>query len=1184
MKIKLIRFAFWIIKANKQNLLRMKLTLAFLVCVIINSYSGVYSQTKFNLNIQEKIIDEVFRAIEKQTGFIVIYGSEDLNSENKLSINIEDATIDQIMGKVLEDMNLTYTITDNYIAISKSDEIENNSVIIQGNIKIQGKVTDSEGVPLPGATIIEKGTLNGTTTDADGSFKLTVTGSTSVLKISFIGFTTQEITVGQKTEINVVLVESAEDLEEVVVTGYQQVNKQRMTGSVETVTAAKIMDKGYLSVDEAIQGQMTGISTIKLSGRPGSGAQIRIRGINTLTGNANPIWIVDGMPMQGEVPNIGVGGSDFTNSVLYDGIGNIPVDDIESITVLKDAAASAIYGARAANGVIVITTKRGSAGKSYLSIRSSVSINEAPENHLNMMSTEQKIAFENSLYEDFPHLNNAGRVFQTLKKKDAGIITESEANAAIDALSKINTDWYDEIFRTAYSQNHSISLQGGNKKTQFYASINYQKETGVVPNNEYNNYGGSLKLTHDFNEKFRINFDMHANYKEDKTTASVVNPLHYATFANPYERPYDENGNVVFDRSYASDLSSISSGYKYDLNILEDINNNTTNSDYVNANLNLKLEYEFFKGLMFSTHLSLGTSYTNSRTILTPGTYSSEVRSWIVSIYSDNEIPDELNNGKLRDSNGKSLSYTWRNTLAFNKYLTKEHFVDIFAGQEISSTKSNSFYNVSPEYDPVYNLVGVPNLSNIEGSDLNVSDLGGIGSSQSKIASFFATATYSYKDKYVISGSGRFDGVDIIGTNNRFTPLWNISFKYNIHKEEFMKNYEWINQLSFRGSFGYTGSIDYNARPFPVLIFNLSSRRYDGEIVPSDINSANPSIKWQRKTDRSLGIDFALFNNRFNGTINYYNNLTKDLLDTKQIAISTGRSSIKTNVASLRNEGLELLFNTVNLATKDFRWTTYFNITFNKNRVLETYVKDLEELPIIFRGSLGAKQRHFIEGYPTQSWYGYEFAGVDPTNGHMLAYIDKTDEDGNPVGHKLENGRYVIDMDTEFRKDAVKFLGNAYPTYTGGFGTSFTYKRIKLSASFIYMGGHKITSFSSSFNGNQFYAARLNTSVDNLYRWRKNGDVTDIPAFSSGTNNAYDSYFIDSKLEDGDFLKFSNLTLTYNLPVALCKKLNINRLALSLSANNLYTWTKYTGIDPETMGSFGYPSARRYSINLNIGI
>jgi TonB-linked SusC/RagA family outer membrane protein len=1176
-----------------KTLLKMKILAILIMALAYSATAKTYSQNqRVSIEVEQASILEVLNEIKEQTGLHFIYKKGLFDDFGTINIEVENEEVKLVLDQLLREKGLECEVEDEVITfkeIIKPVEVKKE----QEKKELKGTVTDADGNTLPGVSVVVKGTTNGVATNIDGQYSIILEKSNAVLVFSFVGMISQEIAYTGKSTLDVELLANSKQMNEVIVTGYQNIARKRMTGSVDVVTAAKLADKGYLSVNEAIKGQMVGVSTMQLSGRPGASAQIRIRGMNTLTGNAEPIWIVDGMPMQGNMPKIGVGGSDFTNSVLTNGIGNISVDDIESITVLKDAAASAIYGSRAANGVIIITTKRGRAGKSYLNIRSSASIIEAPDNNVEMMNTKQKIAYETSLYNDFSHMNLEGRIFQLLKKRDLGIISVEEAEAEIGALSKINTNWYDKMFKTAYSQNHSISLQGGDEKTQFYGSLNYQNEVGIVSNNEYSNYGGTLKLTHNFNDKLRINFDVNINYKEDKTTASSINPLSYAMYANTYERPYDENENVVYDRSYSPTISKISPGYRYDLNALEDIKNNTNKTNYLNSGLNLKLEYEFIKGIMFASQASLSTTYSNGRKVLLPGTYSSERNSWINSIYNLGEVPDELNNGSLRETSSKSLSYTWRNTFSFDKYITNDHYISVMMGQEISNSESNSFFNLSPEYDPLYELVGVPNLSNIDGSKLEVRNLGGTSSSQNRSVSFFSTATYSYKDKYVISGSGRFDGVDIVGTDNRFTPLWNASLKYNIYNEGFMKDVEWVNVLSIRASLGYTASIDYGANPFPILRFDSSSRRYDDRIVPSNVSSANPSIKWQKKQDRNLGLDYSLFNNRFSGTINYYNNITRNLLDTKKVPFSTGRPIIKANVASLRNEGLEISFNTVNLKLKDFRWTTSFNITFNKNRVLDTHYKGLDDLPTITRSIAGVNQ-YFIQGNPTQAWYGYKSAGVDSTNGHSLAYINVKDEDGNPVGHQLDNGRYVIDMDqedptngsantSEFRNDAVQFLGDAYPTFSGGWGTGFTYKRLSLRAMFTFMGGHKIKSARNS-SGNPILNSRLNASVNVLNRWRKNGDITDVPEFSTYSSNAYNKYFFDYDLEDGDFVKLSNLSLTYNLPSSVCKKLNLTRTTIGLSANNLYTWTKYKGIDPENMGAFGYPSARRFSFNLNIGI
>ena len=395
----------------------------------------------------------------------------------------------------------------------------------------------------------------------------------------------------QEKPIVVILEDNVTEMDEVVVTGYQEIKKTRMTGSVEVVTSKDIANKGYTSIEDVLKGQMAGVAVMNLSGRPGAQATIRIRGINSLTGDTDPIWIIDGMPLSGDVPEISMGGTEFQETVLTSGIGNIPPDDIESITVLKDAAATAIYGSRAANGVIVVTTKRGAVGRSYINIQASYGLSEAPGNRLKMMNTKEKIAFERGIYEDFPGLNIGGRVYQLLKDVDNGKISKVEADAEIDRLSKINTNWFDEIFRVAQTQNYSISLSGGDERTQYYGSLSYLSQEGVMPNNKYESMGASIKLTHDFNRFLRVHFDVRSTLRNDRSSASPVNPLDYATYANPYERPYDDNGNYVYDRSSYSTKSSIKDGYEYDFNILEDLNNNTAKSRYLSNQVSLKLEF-----------------------------------------------------------------------------------------------------------------------------------------------------------------------------------------------------------------------------------------------------------------------------------------------------------------------------------------------------------------------------------------------------------------------------------------------------------------------------------------------------------------------------------------------------------------------------------------------------------------
>ncbi|MEG1738423.1 MAG: SusC/RagA family TonB-linked outer membrane protein, partial [Odoribacter sp.] len=1049
---------------------------------------------------------------------------------------------------------------------------------------ILGVVKDKKGEPIPGVTVILKGTTIGVSSDHNGAFSLTLLPSQEgiVLQFSYIGMKNKEVKYNGEAFLKVIMEEDIAEIDEVVVTGYQKIKKTRMTGAVEVVTAQDIANKGFVSIEDVLKGQLAGVTAMSITGRPGAQAQIRVRGINSLTGNTDPIWIVDGMPLQGDLPDVGLGATNLQNTVLTSGIGNLAPDDIESITILKDAAATAIYGSRAANGVIVVTTKRGQIGKSYFNVQATYSLDEAPKSKLQMMNTSEKIAFETGLYNDFQHIKLDSRIFKALSDADHGMITRDEANAEINRLRKINTNWYDEIFRVAQSQNYVVSLSGGTETTQYYASINYMGQEGVMPNNKYDKLGISLKLTHDFNRKLRVYFDVNTNLRNDRSSASSVDPLEYATYANPYEKPYNEDGSYAYDRSYFPDLSAVKDGYKYDFNVIEDLNNNTQKTKYISNQINLKLEYKIWDALMFSTHGTFSNTSSHLNKMLGAGTFSSKYNAWMARIYQEREIPDYMNNGSINEKTVSAQSYTWRNQLEYAKNFKERHFVSVVVGQEMSEDKSNSFSYYSPEYDPNYGLIGFPDLSGIAATKLGLSSLMSRSEEQSRSVSFFATGSYSYMDRYVVSGSYRLDGVDIIGTDNRFTPLWNASFKYNLHNEEFIKSISWIDVLSLRGSYGFTGSIDHNAYPFTILSYRSSSYRYQDDRIPSTITPGNPSIKWQRKEDRSVGVDGSLFRNRVNFSVNYYNNITRDLLDRKKLAVSSGREQVKANVASLRNEGWEFSLNTVNIDYKKFRWTTAFNIAINRNTVMKTYYKNVTDLPQISKSYDKTNSSYFVEGQPVEAWYGYKFAGVDPATGHTLAYIDAVNDNGYRLGHSTEDGNYVVDMDTEFTNKAVSFMGEAYPPVSGGFSTQFTLDRFSLSAHFSFMAGHKIKSFRSS-QGGPIGAGRYNQLTDELYRWRKVGDVTDVPAYVSG-KNAWTNYFFSSEVENGSFLKCNNISLGYNMPQNLCDKLLLTRARINFNVQNLFTSTHYRGLDPENMGAFGYPSARRFVFSLNLGI
>ena len=556
----------------KKIVLMMKFYLVFTFLGVLNVIAGsAYSQENLKLNLKEVSLMTLFREIQKQTGIDFVYNEEQCRDFGKVSVEISDGMVEQLLQQVFDSSKLTYRFENGVIMIKDLDEMRPQ----EQKVQISGSVVDTKGQPLPGVTILLKGTTVGCVTDSEGNFRLELPMRENiVLSFSFVGMKTIEVAYSGQKEMKVVLEEEITEMEQVNVisTGYYDIDKSKMTGAVEVVTAREIAGKGYTSIDEVLRGTLAGVSVMNVSGRPGAQAQIRIRGVNSLTGNMEPMWIVDGMPMQGNLPtSVGVGATDLENTVLTSGIGNISPDDVESITILKDAAAAAIYGSRAANGVIVIKTKRGRVGKSYINVQSSFAISEAPKNRLEMMNSEEKIAFERSLYEDFPNATLRGRASLLYKGIDEGTISRADAMAELENMRQINTDWFDEIFRVALNHKHVVTLSGGSETTQFYSSINYSNEQGVIPNNDYKHFGATLKLTHDFNRNLRILFDVSSSLRTEKSSASAVNPLYYATFANPYERPYDENGNYAYDYSYEPELSKVKDGYMYDFNMLKDL-------------------------------------------------------------------------------------------------------------------------------------------------------------------------------------------------------------------------------------------------------------------------------------------------------------------------------------------------------------------------------------------------------------------------------------------------------------------------------------------------------------------------------------------------------------------------------------------------------------------------------------
>ena len=551
----------------------MKLCI-ILVCLFSFSLSAttLAQRERVSMKLQEVSLRQVLEQIREQTNLQFMMSKEQGERVGRVSVNAENATVAEVLDKVFASTGLTWVINEDIIVVKERPQ---SSVLSPAPDCVKGVVKDEKGNPLPGVTVRVKGTILGTSTDADGRFSLLLIDEKEMAFVfSFVGMQTTSYNVVDDKEIRIVMHESLEALEEVIVTGMEVIKKERMTGSATVVTAKDLQMQGVTSLDRIFEGRIAGLNSTTLSGAPGRRAKITIRGENNLSGNTEPLWVVDGLPLISGVPKNNTG--NYANTIMQDGVGNIMPEDIESISILKDASAAAIYGARAANGVIVITTKKGFRSKTLINYSGTYNVSIAPRNRLDFMNSSEKLWYEQSIIDNFGlgRADFAGRGGYLFKRNAQGYLSSADYNKQLQQLSSTNTDWFDVLFRTAHSQSHNISLRGGSEELTYYTSVNFQQQNGILRSNQYQNAGVLVKLEYRPTEKLIFALNLSANTRKNEDHASAVNPFTYAVFANPYEKPYNEDGSYASDLSYLPNnyTTETASGYLYDrFNILREL-------------------------------------------------------------------------------------------------------------------------------------------------------------------------------------------------------------------------------------------------------------------------------------------------------------------------------------------------------------------------------------------------------------------------------------------------------------------------------------------------------------------------------------------------------------------------------------------------------------------------------------
>ena len=1058
---------------------------------------------------------------------------------------------------------------------------------------ITGTVLDGDfdNTPLIGATVKvesedEDAPVNGTATDIDGRFTLTISHDVEEFTVTFIGYETKLVKIESGcTEYTVVLRSNSNKINEVVVTGYQNIERRRLTSAVATVNVADGKLGAITNIDQALAGQVAGLSTVVSNGAPGAPVKIRIRGTASLCGTQDPLWVLDGMPLEGtDIPAMEEL-KDIDN-IYQTSIAGVNPSDIENITVLKDAAATAIYGARAANGVIIITTKKGKVGKAQINVSTKLTVNPNVNlDRLNMLNSEEKVGLELDLLNSaFSYRSSKGSVAQLLSQygeleayKTGGWNALSlGAQNAIDALKAINTDWNDILMRDAFSQEYNMSISGGTEKVNYYTSVGYNNEQGNVKGVANNRFNITLKTDYRVNRLLKLGASVYANQRKQNTYLtdynSFTNPIYYSRIANPYQTVLDGEGNYAYDKNVEGRADT-----DLDFNIIEErANTSNVRTDHsMMALFDAVFNYED----MFKVTSQLGLQYDNYKLDRYAGeeSYAMRYEKYDKRYNKVTYLPE---GGMHKVNHGDSFQWTWKTMAEYRQTYGKDHEFEIMLGSELRRVKAGTTYSVAYGYDP-RTLTTLPVIfptQDIAESHPLYSET----FTENAFASFFATTSYTFKNKYTIGGSIRFDGSDVFGVAKqyRFLPLYSVSGLWRVIEEEWMKNANAIDNLGVRLSYGIQGNIDKNTSPYLIGKFDktqiLGGKTEDVIIAET---APNPNLRWEKTQNVNAGIDMAVLNRAISLTVDYYYRRSTDLIGMRMLPLETGFSSTTINWASMENQGVEVSLATRNIYTRDFLWTTNINIGYNNNKVLQESVAENATYPS-------------REGYPVGAIFAYKTAGLDDAGYPLYKTKDGRAVSANEFFNLNKNG--APQMSAAEQRDLYTYMGSSDPLVSGGFINTFEYKNISLNINLAFnLGG--IVRVQPTYSP-LYYDRGLNTNRDILNRWTDSNKETILPTLMSndGVHDSeikfyenYSSYgMLDIWVKKCNYLRCQSIRLAYSFEGDWMKKVGLRTASVSLEGRNLFVvasdYTNY--LDPETMGNpYATPLPKSAIFSLNLG-
>lgn len=1110
----------------------MKLTLILIFSGFMALANQSYSQlTTVSLDLKQASIVEIFSQIENQTDYQIAYNSNQLDRLDRIDLKVDNKSVADVLDMLLKNSSVQYEFVGRYIVISDKKDTEPDVRLNQQSTTVKGKVVNSDGAPVPGATVVVKGTTNGTITDPDGNYTLGNVPANATLLFSFVGMKTLEVPVNGQTAINATMKEDAIGLEEVVAVGYGSVKKRDLTGSVVSVGADKLEDRPYSNAMQSLSGQVSGVQILQTQGAPGLAPTVKVRGASSINAGTTPLYVIDGVPLEDNTTNSTDTGASSSSNPDFNRnpLNFINPNDIESIEILKDASSAAIYGSRGANGVVIITTKQGKAGKTKVEANYEFGISQV-KRKTDMMDAEQWMDFTTAARNNSWATILAGNPSAT-RGNNTKVPVEFSDPEWIERIGN-GTDWQDVLFRTALSHNLQLSASGGSEKTQFMVSAGYLDSEGVVDRNTYDRINVRSNLKHKLSDKFQlgVNLAVSRSQEQPQGTAGKSDVISLSLQNDPIFPLYVETGSLGFKDPESIWNTFVKYGFQfwhpYSLT-REAFKKKTIN--VISATTNL--EYKIMKDLTFKTSLSSNIEDSNYSFYWNEGQnwgYS----GWVSATASYNTY--------------SNFNWVWENTLNYSKTFNEVHDLNLLAGYtvqeqriDISSLSGTGFPN-----DLVHTINAASTISS-----------GSTSAQDWSLISYLARANYSFKGKYLLTAAIRTDGSSRFGANNRWGYFPSASVAWRLSEEDFMKGTSWIDNLKLRLSYGVTGN---NQIPNYGSIGTLAYNSYvsSGSVMQGIYtqNYADKNLKWEKTGQTNLGIDLSILDQKVNFTADVYYSKTRDLLLNVPIPIITGFSSTLTNIGELENRGIEINLSTRNIDRK-VKWTTDFNIFANRNKVLKLGENDA---PIDL--NVSSMTSRTAVGKPIGMYYGYQIDGVIMSQAEL-------ESGAYPVWAGSEAGDpRVVDVsgDGKISSDDRTYLGNYEPDFSWGMTNTVSFKGLELSVMLRGSQGGEIMNHNARYlKSNEGGGNRNQYAVVSNF-WRSDAEPGDgnIPkprALSVGVRGQGSSYWV----EDGSFWRIQNIRMGYNLPQSVTNRMKLGGVKFYVNLENVAVFSDYLGYDPE---------------------